>query len=155
MTSIKKPIVKPPFGSLARVCKGACLLPPLGVNVRIRVDPGWKVIQKLAGGCRLKRDVRFMNRNVVDDNLPVLDAQVVSGNANDALDKFRKLAEEPKEQDLQDLADKLSVVNNPVPTLANLQAELDSVGRAIATFHQKYDGTPDPGSARAGNDVRR
>src|SRR5579859_3878041 len=63
------------------------LLPPLGVNFRIRVDPRWKVVQKFAGGSGLKRNVRFLNRNVVDHNLSVLDAQVVSGNADNPLDE--------------------------------------------------------------------
>ena len=68
--------------------------------------------------------------------------------ASDALSAFRKLTDEPTQAQLVAVADKLKVVEKPIPSFAGLQAELDSVGRALAAFHEKYDGAPDPGSMR-------
>ena len=64
--------------------------------------------------------------------------------ASKALDAFRKLPDEPTGNDLQTFAGKLAILKDPIPTFESAGGTRP-VGRAIAAFHQKYDGTPDPG----------
>jgi hypothetical protein len=66
--------------------------------------------------------------------------------ASDAIGKFSPSTTEPTATDVTDFTQKLkAALDNPIPSLASLQAQLDGISRSLAAFHQKYDPVP-PGT---------